>query len=140
MRIMLVMHSVGVGGAERVVTSLANALAARGHVVCIVALEVRRPALLISKSVQLLELDARKSVGGLLHVMTSLHKAIREFRPDVVHSHMFHSNLVTRLLRCVTPIPETDFYRSQHKRGWLAQDVGLSLHALLGRRHYQCKQ
>ena len=105
MRIMLVMHSVGVGGAERVVTSLANEFAARGHVVCIVALEVRRPSLPISESVQLLELDARKSVAGVMHVMTSLRKAIRVFKPDVVHGHMVHSNLVTRLLRCVVPIP-----------------------------------
>lgn len=105
MRIMLVMHSVGVGGAERVVTSLANQFAARGHEVCIVTLEVKRPALPLSESVLLLELNARKSISGLLHVMTSLRKAIRDFKPDVVHSHMVHSNLVTRLLRCVMPIP-----------------------------------
>ena len=105
MRIMLVMHSVGVGGAERVVTSLANEYAARGHEVCIVTLETRRPALPLSGAVQLIELDARKSVAGLWRVMTSLRAAIRDFKPDVVHSHMVHSNLVTRLLRCVVPMP-----------------------------------
>lgn len=105
MRIMLVMLSMGVGGAERVVTTLANEYAARGHDVCIVTLETRRPALPLSDAAQLIELDARKSVAGLWQVMTSLRAAIRDFKPDVVHSHMVHSNLVTRLLRCVVPMP-----------------------------------
>lgn len=119
MRIMLVMHSVGVGGAERVVTTLANEFAARGNEVCIVALEVKRPALPLSESVLLLELNARKSIGGLLHVMMSLRKAIRDFKPDVVHSHMVHSNLVTRLLRCVAPIPRLiSTVHNTNEGGW----------------------
>ena len=119
MRIMLVMHSVGVGGAERVVTSLANEYVAQGHDVCIVTLETRRPALPLSGAVQLIELDARKSVAGLWRVMTSLRAAIRDFKPDVVHSHMVHSNLVTRLLRCVVPIPRlVCTAHSTNEGGW----------------------
>lgn len=119
MRIMLVVNSVGVGGAERVVTSLANAFAARGHAVCIVALEAKRPALPVSDAVLLVELSARKSIGGLLHVITSLRDAVRSFKPDVVHSHMIHSNLVARLLRCIVPIPRLiSTAHNTHDGGW----------------------
>lgn len=105
MRIMLVVHSIGVGGAERVVTSLANEFVNRGHEVCLVALEAKRPSLPLSKEVQLVELSARKSVGGLFHVLTSLRSVVQSFKPDVVHSHMVHSNIVTRVLRCLVSFP-----------------------------------
>ncbi|MET3008693.1 glycosyltransferase [Stenotrophomonas koreensis] len=119
MRIMLVVNSIGVGGAERVVSSLANAFAARGHAVCIVTLETKRPALPVSESVQLVELNARKSMGGLLHVITSLRDVVRSFKPDIVHSHMIHSNLVTRLVRCMVPIPRLiSTAHNSHDGGW----------------------
>lgn len=119
MRIMLVVNSIGVGGAERVVSSLANAFATRGHAVCIVALEAKRPALPVSDSVQLVELNARKSMGGLLHVITSLRDVVRSFKPDIVHSHMIHSNLVTRLVRCMVPIPRLiSTAHNSHDGGW----------------------
>lgn len=105
MRIMLVVQSIGVGGAERVVTSLANEFVARGHNVCLVALEAKLPSLPLADEVQLLQLSARKSVGGLLHVLTSLRAAVRAFQPDVVHSHMIFSNIVSRVLRCLVPFP-----------------------------------
>jgi glycosyltransferase involved in cell wall biosynthesis len=34
-----------------------------------------------------------------------LRKIIRDFRPDVVHSHMVHANLLARLTRVVCPMP-----------------------------------
>lgn len=119
MRIMLVVHSIGVGGAERVVTSLANEFVARGHVVCVVALEAKRPSLPLAEAVQLIEITARKSVGGLLHVLLSLRAVVRSFRPDVVHSHMIHSNIVTRVLRCLVPIPRLiSTVHSTNEGGW----------------------
>ena len=119
MRIMLVVHSIGFGGAERVVTSLANAYAAGGHEVCLVALEVKRPSLPLSNAVQLIELSARKSAAGLLHLLTSLRTAVRAFQPDVVHSHMIHSNLVARFLRCIAPIPRLiSTVHNTNEGGW----------------------
>lgn len=119
MRIMFVVHSIGVGGAERVVTSLANEFVARGHNVCVVTLEAKRPSLPLADAVCLVELSARKSIGGLLHVLTSIHGAVQSFRPDVVHSHMIHSNIVTRVLRCMVSIPRViSTVHSTNEGGW----------------------
>jgi glycosyltransferase involved in cell wall biosynthesis len=35
----------------------------------------------------------------------NLRRVIREFKPDIVHSHMVHANLLARATRLVTPIP-----------------------------------
>jgi glycosyltransferase involved in cell wall biosynthesis len=104
MKIFFLITGLSMGGAEKVVTSLADALADRGHVVLIsyltgVALVVpRNPAVCI------VDLGI-KSAKDIFKTYFKLRRLVIDFKPDVVHSHMVHANILARLMRLTTAIP-----------------------------------
>lgn len=105
MKIALLVTGLGMGGAERQVCDLADAFAAAGHQVLLLALVdvvVTQPA---NPAVQLHNLQMRKTPAGLLRALWQARQVLRRFAPDVVHSHMVHANLFARLLRLVCPLP-----------------------------------
>jgi len=105
MRILLIVTGLHLGGAERQVVSLADRLAARGHCVAIACLvgevEVRPD----DATVELHPLHFSKTPLGLMTGILRLRRLVRQWRPDVVHSHMVHANLIARAMRLVTPVP-----------------------------------
>ena len=105
MKVVLVITSLGVGGAERLVTSLADRYAAIGHEVMLVRFHGEAELRPNDPRVRLENLDMRRSPWGVLVAMCRLRRLIRAFGPDVVNSHLVHGNLLTRLLRLVTPMP-----------------------------------
>ncbi len=122
MRIIQVIIGLGVGGAERVVVSLADGMADRGHEVRIISL-MDQAGTLPSHNVEVVHLGLSRNPLRAVSAIWKLAGEIRRFRPDVVHSHMKHSNLVTRLLRFVVPIPRlVNTVHSTHEGGkaWMA--------------------
>lgn len=105
MNIMLMITDLGIGGAERVVVDLADAFAAKGHKVCLVHLGVVRDTRPENLSVSVIGLGMRSVLDLPAVVFHKLPKLIHEFRPDVLHTHMFHANLIGRLLRLRISIP-----------------------------------
>lgn len=105
MKILMVITGLGVGGAERQVLDLASRFADLGHVVKIAFLVGTADLLPLNKRVHVQSMGGSRSSVGILRSVWNLKKLLREFRPDVVHSHMFHANLITRLLRIFQPIP-----------------------------------
>jgi len=104
MRIVYVLTSLGVGGAERQVLALAARMAERGHAV---ALMVLRPRLAEewTTTLPLVHLDMRRSPLSFVKSLVRGRRFLKEFCPDVVHSHSFHANFVARLLRILVPAP-----------------------------------
>nr|WP_278251343.1 glycosyltransferase [Vibrio cholerae] len=93
------------GGAETQVCSLIDQLAARGHTILLLSLtgeSVNKPK---HPSVKLVELNMRKTPFGFVEAYWQAVSILRQFQPDVVHSHMVHANIFARLLRVVAPIP-----------------------------------
>lgn len=105
MRILFVIVGLGVGGAEKVVTSLSDRLAEQGHKVKIAYLT--GPALVLPKNsnIEVFSLNVT-GVIGFFKAYFKLIYLIKKFSPDVVHSHMFHSNILTRLVRIFKSIPK----------------------------------
>jgi len=99
MRILYVITGLGVGGAERQVIDLAERFQQRGHEVKICYLT--GPALLRPKndSIELVSLDVEKTFSGLMGGLFKLRRLVKQFNPDVVHAHMVHANLLSRLTR-----------------------------------------
>lgn len=90
------------GGAEKVVCNLADEFAKRGHQVILISLTgqtINRPAV---KEVSVVELGMEKTIASFAKNYRTVHKMIRDFSPDIVHSHMFHANIFARLLRLST--------------------------------------
>jgi len=105
MKILFVITGLGVGGAERQVLDLADRFCRQGKQVLVVYMtgEVRlRPS---EAGVKITGLGIDKSPKGLVKAYSRLRQIIRTFKPDVVHSHMVHANLLSRLVRLTTRIP-----------------------------------
>ena len=105
MRIMTVLTSLGVGGAEKQALAVAERMAKRGHEVALVVLRPRLPeewptAL---ERVHLEIGGVRENPASFVAGLRRGRRFLREFRPEVVHSHSFHANLLARLLRIGAP-------------------------------------
>jgi glycosyltransferase involved in cell wall biosynthesis len=105
-KILLLSTSMGMGGADQQILILARAMRARGHQVRIVSLvplgamglEAREDGI----PTESLELRRRPSdVSGLIRLI----RIVRGWRPDVLHSHMIHANLLARALQPWIRVP-----------------------------------
>lgn len=106
MKILLLSTSMGMGGADQQILMLAQAMRARGHEIRIIALAPLGP---MGREAQQAgipteSLELRRNLG-IVPRLFRLRRRILDWRPDVVHSHMVHANLIARALRPVTPMP-----------------------------------
>lgn len=106
MRILFLSTSMGMGGADSQLLSAAQVLRSGGHDVLIVSLTPLGPMGMQARDAGLPteSLEMRRGFPdprGLVR----LARLTRMWRPDVVHSHMVHANLMARALRLVVPVP-----------------------------------
>lgn len=105
MRILYVITGLGLGGAEKVVCDLADQMSNFGHQVKIAYLTgkvVVRPK---NINVDIIPLDLH-NFYGLYLASKKYKKLIQDFQPDVVHAHMVHANIFTRINRIGCAIPK----------------------------------
>jgi glycosyltransferase involved in cell wall biosynthesis len=104
--LMLVTTWLTRAGAETQVKDLACEHARRGARVMVVSL--RDPEAFVPEltdaGVQVVSLGMAKGVADP-RGMVRLARAVRSFRPDVVHSHMVHANLLSRATRLMCHMP-----------------------------------
>jgi glycosyltransferase involved in cell wall biosynthesis len=106
MRILFLSTSMGMGGADSQLLAAAQELRTRGHEVLIVSLTPLGTMGLQARQLGIPteSLEMRRGIPdprGLVR----LARLVRAWRPDVVHSHMVHANLMARVLRLVAPVP-----------------------------------
>jgi glycosyltransferase involved in cell wall biosynthesis len=105
-RVVLLTTNLARGGAETQVAQLAQGLAGRGWDVSVISL-IKASAFeaeLARAGVRVFSLQMRSGIGdprGFTRLLTLL----RTLRPQVLHSHMFHANLLARLVRAICPVP-----------------------------------
>lgn len=106
MRILFLSTSMGMGGADSQLLSAAKELQERGHEIFIVSMTALGPMGLQGRGMGLRveSLEMRRGVPDP-RGLTRLARITRSWRPDVVHSHMVHANLMARALRLVAPVP-----------------------------------
>jgi glycosyltransferase involved in cell wall biosynthesis len=102
MRIAYILNSRGIGGAERLVFSLAERMRARGHAVTILVL-MAPVSEQWSTLVDVIHLDLRESLWSLIPSWFRAAQVIRAFQPDILHSHNFHGNVLGRSLKLARP-------------------------------------
>jgi glycosyltransferase involved in cell wall biosynthesis len=117
MRIVYVLTSLGMGGAERVVLALAGRMAQRGHTV---ALLVLRPPVAEQwpTALPVVHLEMRRSPPSVLMGFERGRRFLREFHPDLLHSHSFHANLAARLLNGLGPQQVVSTVHNVYEGGW----------------------
>lgn len=104
MKILFLISSLEVGGAERQLAALAGGLRQRGHDVTVLTFYDRGPlsAEMTAQdvTVQSLHKTGRWDIVGFAWRLT---KAVRDMRPDIVHSYLTVPNLVAACLRPFMP-------------------------------------
>ena len=102
MRILYVLTSLGVGGAERQALTLAARIRQRGHQVKLLVLQPSQPGQWAAP-LPAVHLNVRKAPLPILAGAFQAARLVRAFRPDLIHSHGFHGNLAARLLKLACP-------------------------------------
>lgn len=105
MKILFFITSLDVGGAERQVLDLALRLKALGHVVKVAYLTGEGALLSDEVSVEAIGFNIKKTVVGFFRSVFLLRRLVKDFSPDVLHSHMVHANLLARCVRVLTSMP-----------------------------------
>ncbi|WP_117594483.1 glycosyltransferase [Haloprofundus halophilus] len=99
-RVLFFSTTMGLGGADKQVGLLAKNLSSREYDVRVICL---RPSGDMADELEEMGLHVKSldvnSVVELPTAMVRLWREIREFKPDVVHSHMFHSIILSRIIR-----------------------------------------
>ncbi|AOY93024.1 glycosyl transferase family 1 [Cupriavidus sp. USMAA2-4] len=104
MRILLLTTGLKLGGAEQQVAALARQFIAMGHAVAVVSLTpgqgVRLP-----DAATLLQLQMSKTPMSMAKALWQLHAFVRKWRPEIIHAHMVHANLLARALAATGNTP-----------------------------------
>jgi glycosyltransferase involved in cell wall biosynthesis len=105
-KVLLLTTGLALGGAERQVMLLAKGLRERGWSTKVVSM--LPPLALVGEleaaDVQVISLAMRPGVPDPRAVLR-LARILRRWRPQVLHSHMVHANLLARVTRLVAPVP-----------------------------------
>lgn len=103
MKIVHIITGLGVGGAERIVCDLANKMHSQGHEIIIISL-TGDTHISIPVGLTVLELKMSKSPMSLILGYLKVRRELKRIKPDVVHSHMIHANIFSRLMRLTLPL------------------------------------
>lgn len=105
-RLLLVTNTLGWGGAESQVIDLALRFRARGWDVTVAVLlrQAERRGMLELAGIPVHTLGMPRGVPDL-RAIWRLARLVRRLQPSVVHSHVVHANLLTRITRSVAPMP-----------------------------------
>ena len=105
MKILYIITGLGMGGAETQVCNLADKFEQLGHQVTIVYLFGEQVVSPVRKNVGVIGLGLKQNPISLVKTLFKLVSLIKYIRPDVVHSHMVHANLISRITRLFCKIP-----------------------------------
>lgn len=104
MNILYLITGLGGGGAEKIVTDLADQISHLGHCVKIAYLKgdvVVRPK---NTEIELIYLGLENLIK-VKFAYKNYKKLILDFKPDVVHAHMVHANIFARISRKFLSVP-----------------------------------
>jgi glycosyltransferase involved in cell wall biosynthesis len=105
-RVLILSTSMGMGGADQQILSVTQTLRARGWDARIVSMTALGPMGFQARQLGI-PTDSLEMPRGIPDPRGVLRLAtlIRSWKPDILHSHLAHANLMARLLRPLVPVP-----------------------------------
>jgi len=121
MRILYILTSLGIGGAEKQVVSLAEHLSANGHTVAFLVLKHSAEEWPVKLPV--LRLNLARSPFSILRGLRFARNFVTLFQPEILHSHTYPANMFTRLMRIglsINGVPPVvlNTIHNVHEGGW----------------------
>jgi len=105
-RVLFVITGLALGGAETQVVHLARRLKQRNWDILVVTLLKPGPlAAELQEGGITVESLGMRSPLSLVPAMARLTRLIRSWKPQILHAHMFHANILCRLVRLFAPVP-----------------------------------
>ena len=106
MKVLFLVTGLAYGGAETQVVHLATRLKSRGWEVRVVSLMPPKAYMeeLEAAGIPVFSLGIRQKLPDPRPVLR-LARLIRDWRPDIVHSHMVHANILARIVRTMVRAP-----------------------------------
>jgi glycosyltransferase involved in cell wall biosynthesis len=131
MRVLFVISSLALGGAERQIVLLSRALVRLGHCVSVYTLTRETPLLdeLAATDVQVIIDQKRRKLD--LAVLTRLRAHIRAWRPDIVHGFLYDGDLYSRLAAWGCRVPVLNSERNDNYALSFLQRIGYRLTSML---------
>lgn len=106
MKILYVITGLGMGGAEIITVGIANQMANWGHDVTLLYLTGENAQMeRIDTRIRVVSLDISKKMGSVIRGLCKTIHIIKAWKPDIIHSHMVHANILCRVLRIFCRIP-----------------------------------
>lgn len=105
MKILLVVTGLGMGGAERQVIDLSERLFTKGHEVAIAYLTGPERLMPSSEEIKVYSIGITGNPLSLIFGFFRLLRLIHSLAPDVIHSHMVHANIISRVARIFARVP-----------------------------------
>ena len=105
MRVLFLITSLGMGGAENILSNLSDGLVEKGCDIKIVCLRGNILVKPKSKNIEIVNLNFNH-VKVFIDAFRIAKNIISDFKPDIVHAHMFHAIVLARLLRLFINYPK----------------------------------
>ena len=99
MKIMMIITGLKVGGAETQVVGLSKKIQDLGHEVSIVCLTNANEFESETKNIKTTLIDTKKNPLSLIKSFHQLKSIVEKEKPDIIHAHMIHANIICRLLK-----------------------------------------
>ena len=101
MRILYLITGLGLGGAEKVVCDLADQMVKKGHEVKIAYLTGDKVITPKSPNIEIIYLGLN-GINSFIFASLKYRQLLKNFQPNVIHAHMVHANIFTRLNRVIS--------------------------------------
>ncbi len=103
MKIIYIITSLAIGGAEKMVKELSVRMALMGNEVYIICLSNKLVSPPTLDGLKIVTISFEKSFFKKLNALYKLIKFVKKIKPRVIHSHMFHSNILARIVIIFNP-------------------------------------
>ena len=109
--LLLIISGLGIGGAERLVLQLAREMQNDGWRVVVVGLETDCEMLeyMDVDGLDIRVMGMTRSPRSVLTTIGRMRQIVRDGNFDIIHAHLFHSLMLSLLLRLVDPTPKVIF-------------------------------
>ncbi|WP_311763131.1 glycosyltransferase [Proteus terrae] len=107
MKLLFIITGLGMGGAEVQLCNLVDEFQSKHNNKIIIITLTKDKVINIpnSKRIKIINLNIEKKPISFLFGLIKARAIIKKFKPDIVHSHMFHANIFSRILRLFCKIP-----------------------------------
>ena len=104
--IIYITTSLGMGGAEKQICSLSDTMSHENNITIInLSNHSNNICTPKNKNINIHSLSMDKNPLNFIYSLLSAREIIKKTKPDIVHSHMFHANIFSRLLRLIVKFP-----------------------------------